>query len=136
MKFTESAICQGRKKCHLCRADNRIGEGFRVEMGKMFEMPGAGMFACPFDVEAVPLTVSALPPPVPRKQWPEWAKRLADDANDNDVGIGDTVERRIGPAASAAFKTWYRAVFKKTCGCEKRKAEWNARYPYRMTLPV
>jgi hypothetical protein len=58
MKFTESAICQGRKKCPLCRSDNRIGEQFRAEMGKMFEMPGEGLFACPFGVR-VKLRVSA-----------------------------------------------------------------------------
>lgn len=135
-RFIDSIVCRGRKKCHLCRADNRIGERFRTEAAKMFEMPREGFFPCPFEVVVVPVTISALPALVPRKAWPDWAKRLADDASDEDVGIGDTVERRIGPVASKAFKTWHRAVFKKDCGCDKRKAEWNAKYPYRMTPPV
>lgn len=61
--FIESEVCRGRLKCHLCRADNRLGDQFRRTFAKHFEMPGEGLFDCPFEVEASPvvLTVSAAP---------------------------------------------------------------------------
>jgi hypothetical protein len=59
--FTETPHCTSRKKCHLCRGDNRQGEQFRRGMATNYEMPGEGLFACPFGV-MVTLRVSA---PVP-----------------------------------------------------------------------
>ena len=63
-------------------------------------------------------------------EWPWWAKAIALLKKDGDSGVGDTVERVIGPANSAAFQAWYLATFKKSCRCSQRKAEWNARFKY------
>lgn len=68
--------------------------------------------------------------PIPRDQWPAWAKLIALAAKPEDIGVGDTVERTIGKANSAAFKTWFLAAFGRPCGCATRQAAWNATYPY------
>lgn len=68
--------------------------------------------------------------PLPRSEWPSWTIAIRLAANSADAGIGDTVVRLIGPVTSEKFKTWYRLIFKKECGCERRQAEWNAKYPY------
>lgn len=67
--------------------------------------------------------------PVPRDEWPLWAKALALISTDQDKGIGDVVERTIGPVASEAFKVWYKRLFAKSCECDHRKEKWNAAYP-------
>jgi hypothetical protein len=68
--------------------------------------------------------------PVPRDQWPIWAKTLALVSTDSDRGVGDTVKRLIGDFASEAFKTWHKATFGKPCSCQERQDKWNAQYPY------
>ena len=71
----------------------------------------------------------------PVKQWPAWATAISLLKNDADKGVGDTVERIIGKAASATYKAWYKSVFGKSCGCGERKVRWNKDYPY-LTLTV
>ena len=130
--FFASIHCQSRKKCHICRSMTVPGVEFRLLLAG-----DESLWDCPFGVTAetiTPLTIS-IPTPIPRKHWPDWAKALADDAHDDDRGVGDTVERRIGPAASMAFKSWYKAIFGAECKCERRKAEWNALYPYTAAQP-
>ena len=68
--------------------------------------------------------------PVPRDEWPIWAKAIALTKADSDSGVGDTVRRLIGDYASDAFKTWHRATFGKSCDCAVRQAKWNTQYPY------
>lgn len=67
--------------------------------------------------------------PIPREQWPLWAKAMALVASPEDKGLGDTVERIIGPVASNAFKAWHKATFGKPCSCSERKDRWNSQYP-------
>ena len=74
----------------------------------------------------------ALPP----DKWPNWAKIIALLSQAEDAGVGDTVARIIGPETSAAFKAWHLAKFGKPCGCERRQAEWNARFPYPIPKPL
>ncbi len=72
---------------------------------------------------------SILPQPVPRKDWPIWAKALAMIAKPEDKGIGDVVARTIGAENSEAFKKWYKATTGKDCGCTGRQLRWNIEYP-------
>lgn len=44
-------------------------------------------------------------------------------------GLGDVVERAIGPIGGDAFKTWYKKITGKDCGCGQRKQWLNERYP-------
>lgn len=68
------------------------------------------------------------PQPVPRDQWPTWAKAIAAMKADTDTGVGSTVDRLLG-----TFGKVYKATLKAMgvpCGCNERRAEWDARYPY------
>lgn len=69
--------------------------------------------------------------PVVRDEWPVWAKLAARIATPADRGIGDVIERTIGPARSKAFQDWYERLFGRKCGCERRRREWNVKYPLR-----
>ncbi len=72
---------------------------------------------------------SIFPQPVPRKEWPVWAKALAMISKPEDKGIGDVVARTIGSENSEAFKKWYKATTGKSCGCTGRQLRWNIEYP-------
>ena len=63
-------------------------------------------------------------------QWPLWAKTIATLRTPADIGVGDTVERTIGKGNSDAVKSWYMKTFKRVCGCDGRKEEWNMRFRY------
>ncbi len=67
--------------------------------------------------------------PVPRDQWPMWAKALAMKSMPEDKGIGDVVARTIGPETSGEFKAFYEMTFAKPCGCNGRQTLWNTKYP-------
>ncbi len=67
--------------------------------------------------------------PVPRKDWPLWAKALVMIAKPEDKGIGDVVARTIGTENSEAFKKWFKATTGKDCGCTGRQARYNLQYP-------
>ncbi len=67
--------------------------------------------------------------PIPRKDWPVWAKALAMIAKPEDKGIGDTVARTVGAENSEAFKKWFKVTTGKDCGCSGRQRRWNIEYP-------
>jgi hypothetical protein len=67
--------------------------------------------------------------PIPYEDWPVWAKALKKLAMPDDVGIGDVVRRTIGEETSEKFKSWYKRVAGKDCGCNGRQAAWNKLYP-------
>ncbi len=67
--------------------------------------------------------------PIPRKEWPVWAKALAMISKPEDKGIGDVIARTIGAENSEAFKKWYKATTGKDCGCTGRQRRWNIEYP-------
>ncbi len=67
--------------------------------------------------------------PIPREDWPLWAKGLAMMSKPEDKGIGDVARRMIGEENSEAFKKWFRATTGKDCGCTGRQKLWNAQYP-------
>ncbi len=67
--------------------------------------------------------------PIPRRDWPLWAKALSMIAKPEDKGIGDVVARTIGAENSEAFKKWFKATTGKDCGCTGRQRRWNIEYP-------
>lgn len=82
--------------------------------------------------KSVSMVKTAEPPAggIPYDRWPVWAKAISLLKTDADGGLGDTVERVIGTANSAAFKAWHLATFGKSCGCSERKTIWNTLYRY------
>ncbi len=67
--------------------------------------------------------------PIPRKDWPLWAKGLAMLAKPEDKGVGDILARTIGAENSEAFKKWFKATTGKDCGCTGRHRRLNIEYP-------
>lgn len=67
--------------------------------------------------------------PIPHEQWPFWALALEILAKPEDKGIGDIIERTIGPIGGDKFKAWHLKVFKRGCGCSERQNTFNERFP-------
>ena len=68
------------------------------------------------------------PQPVPRAEWPLWAKAIERMRKPDDIGVGTTWERElgyVGTAIKAALK-----LMKIPCNCATRKAEWDVMYRY------
>ena len=61
-------------------------------------------------------------------EWPFLAKPLRMFALPGDKGLGDIVERIIGPAGGEAYKIWYKQTFGKSCGCSQRRDKLNLLY--------
>lgn len=67
----------------------------------------------------------------PGGDWPRWAQGVALLRKPEDAGVGDTVERWARVFGGVQFKAMARAVGL-PCRCARRRAQWNARYPYRL----
>lgn len=68
---------------------------------------------------------------LPFDSWPLWARSIARLRAQGDQGVGDTVERIIGPDNGDKLKAWYQKTFHRVCGCDGRKADWNIKYNYK-----
>ena len=68
--------------------------------------------------------------PIPKNDWPIWAKTLALAKLAEDKGIGDTIARTIGPVGGNAFKVWFKKLTGKDCGCSERQELLNSKYAY------
>jgi len=69
--------------------------------------------------------------PLPRDEWPKWAKDLAHYRQPEDKGLGDTIVHVIGDARSEKFKRWFKEKFRGNCGCLERQRWLNQRFPYK-----
>lgn len=69
-------------------------------------------------------------PPVPRDEWPLWAKTIARLATSEDSGVGDTITRTIGPVGCDDYKKWFKALTGHPCGCNARQERFNLLYEY------
>jgi hypothetical protein len=65
----------------------------------------------------------------PTHDWPLLLRPMKLLAKPSDKGLGDIVERTIGPVGGDAYKLWYKATFGRDCGCTKRRDNLNIRYP-------
>ena len=83
----------------------------------------------PRGVVAVTLRVKAQPQPIPRDQWPILARIIARLASATDKGVGDTIARSLG-SPGEWFKTAFKTLTGKSCGCSDRQAHLNALYSY------
>lgn len=123
--------CNGLGPC-LCTAD-ASNRGF-AEIAHNGDCP-KGYFIEPGSLpkydpnQALSTPVPAPPQPVPRAEWPAWAKGLALLSKAEDAGIGDTVHRVIGDFASEKFSLWHKLIFGTPCQCAARQAQWNQQYP-------
>lgn len=134
--FSESYTCRSRLHCLSCR-DRCGGRDWRSSLAAGFELPvGAPDFACPHGLPwgltkaPAPVPPPEPPPParVPLGKWPGWAIALADMRDPDDAGVGDTVHRLLAEGGTAFKATM--AVVGVPCGCDERRHDWNAMYPY------
>jgi hypothetical protein len=72
---------------------------------------------------------SASPPPPKPESWPLLLRPMKLLAAPEDRGLGDIVERTVGPIGGDAFKAWHQTLFGRSCGCVERREAWNVRYP-------
>lgn len=63
---------------------------------------------------------------------PSWVRFVALFKTPEDVGVGDTVARYAAMLGGELFKAWSKRIGL-PCGCTRRQAEWNARWPYGYT---
>lgn len=62
-------------------------------------------------------------------EWPMLLRPLKLLAKEGDKGLGDIVERTVGPIGGDAYKIWYERIFGKPCGCSERRDSLNLDYP-------
>lgn len=111
----QQVICPSGANCNDCRT--------KPAWRASFHFPEVD-FACP---QGHPLGAApAPPPPIP---WPLPLQPLKLLAIPSDTGLGDIVERIVGPIGGDAFKAWHLRIFGKPCGCQQRKEAWNQMYP-------
>lgn len=67
--------------------------------------------------------------PLPRAEWPIYARVVAQFRSDEDKGIGDTLARRLG-GVGETFKKAFKTITGKDCGCGDRQRKLNHMYPY------
>jgi hypothetical protein len=68
-------------------------------------------------------------PAIPFGQWPIPFRFLATKAKPEETGLGDVIERLVGPIGGNTFKIWYKRITGKNCGCGQRKQKLNELYP-------
>lgn len=61
--------------------------------------------------------------------WPFFLQPLKLLAKPEDKGLGDIVERVIGPVGGDVYKAWYEKTFDKPCSCNKHQDRLNEVYP-------
>jgi hypothetical protein len=62
--------------------------------------------------------------------WPVWAQTIAALRKAGEAGLGDTAERVFGVFGGETFKTAFKKLLGRGCGCSARKDAWNILYPY------
>lgn len=100
--------------------------------------------AWPIQPQARPAPVTLPAPSVPKPPtapllWPLnafgiMARTIKLLKQPEDVGVGDTLARVIGPIGGEAYKTWFLDTFGKSCGCTERQEQLNTVFPYEKTL--
>jgi hypothetical protein len=77
-------------------------------------------------INGIPQPIGESAPP-----WPLFLKPMKLLVKSGDRGLGDIVERVIGPVGGDAYKAWYEKTFGKPCRCTKRQDALNQRFPLR-----
>lgn len=83
----------------------------------------------------IEFTINGVPQPfikigVPKLDWPILWRPMKLLAQPSDKGLGDIVERTIGPVGGDAYNAWYKKMYGTKCPrCIKDKNKLNERYP-------
>ena len=107
----------------------------KCSIGKYINPSQRVCLAClGFTPDRIDETLGKLKKETNRPEWPLVLQPMKLLAKPEDTGLGDIVERLIGPIGGEAFKAWYLKTFGKACGCEMRKESWNRRYPLESSI--
>ena len=82
-------------------------------------------------------TLNGVPQPIINKRitvpmpinWPLLLQPMKQFAKPGDKGLGDIIERIVGPVGGDAYKMWYKKVFGKPCKCNKHQDNLNEQFP-------
>lgn len=85
---------------------------------------------CEGEFHAIGIWNAPFPPrTIAPEPWPLVLLPLKALAKEGDRGAGDIIARVVGPIGGDVFKSWYRTIFGKDCGCGNRQEALNARWP-------
>lgn len=62
-------------------------------------------------------------------KWPFILQPLKAFAKEGDRGLGDIIERMVGPVGGDAYKKWHLKIFGKPCSCSERQDSLNLDFP-------
>lgn len=113
----------------VCKAERELVHiEIRAASGKCpkgyFDAPPAPRL--PTKSEAFP---DPLPDPLPRAEWPFIVRTIARLRGDDHRGVGDTLARAFELMGADVVKEALKGVGA-DCGCARRQAWLNARFPY------
>jgi hypothetical protein len=123
LKFLRESQCPNLWH-DMLHAGNQIGAAVEVpdEIARLI------LAACGVEAPKTPAPAPRVPS-VPFEQWPLAFQLLAKAARPKDTGLGDVIERVVGPIGGLAFKLWFKRITARDCGCTARKQKLNAQYP-------
>lgn len=61
--------------------------------------------------------------------WPLLLQPLKLLAKGGDRGLGDIIERVVGPIGGEAYKKWHLKIFGTSCSCSERRDSLNVDFP-------
>ena len=86
---------------------------------------------CRENIDIQPIVQISKHPAIPYNEWSLPLKLLSRlNARKEDRGMGDLIERVVGPIGGDVFKAWWRNLTGSDCGCGHRKEWLNERYPF------
>jgi hypothetical protein len=85
---------------------------------------------CGENARIMPVPVPGVEP-ITFQQWPPAFQLLAKAAKPEDKGLGDIIDRVVGPVGGVKFKLWFKHITRRDCGCSARKQKLNELYPLR-----
>lgn len=119
--------------CAIGKPRKRDGsQAMRPSHGTCVKTCGVKLIEVPVEINAGKKTITMPTAGVPRDQWPAWANELAGRSIPADSGIGDVIARTLGKCGSV-FKSAFKKLTGRDCGCGNRQAKLNAMYPLNVT---
>lgn len=109
--------------CRTCPRASRIGNASVTCDGTLIAYANG---ACPLGLWDHSAPIVHTP-----REWPILARVIRRLRAPGDRGVGDSLERLI--VGGEWFKTAYKSLLGKDCGCNRRKASLNAKFPYDKT---
>lgn len=138
MNWTETYHCHSRVHCVSCRKQlpmqgvefpKECPYGVVIQNQQEPPLPPVPKMAKNIAADTVVQVAKEVAPPRASEKWPPIVSKLKSLAHPGDKGLGDIVKHAIGDDRSDRFQAWFLETFGKSCGCKRRQAWLNERYP-------